>query len=125
MSAVPVVPPTDFVLEPDSSGRGLIATWKAPDPTKVNGRISFYIIKFRKVGSQVENTTTDIEVCKYASYFNLQPTIKHPSLLVQYSAAQLYSTLWYGAVQYSTVQMQYNYFLRMINSTFYEVLLPT
>ena len=61
--AVPRIPPTDFVLKPDSSGRGLIATWKAPDPTKVNGRIAFYIIKFRKVGSQVENTTAIIEVC--------------------------------------------------------------
>lgn len=61
---VPRIPPTDFVLKPDSSGRGLIATWKAPDPIKVNGRIAFYIIKFRKVGSQVENTTAVIDVCK-------------------------------------------------------------
>lgn len=67
MFVVPRVPPTDFVLKPDSTGKGLIATWKAPDPTKVNGRVSFYKIIFRKVGSKVENTTEDIPVRMHTS----------------------------------------------------------
>jgi len=100
--AVPRVPPADLVLKPDSSGRGLIATWKAPDPTKVNGRISFYIIKFRKVGSQGDNTTAIIDVCKYVSYFNLQPTIKHRSVTLLYGVVQC------GAMTYSTAQYKCN-----------------
>ena len=60
--AVPRVAPTDFVLKPDSSGTRLIATWKAPDPTKVNGRVTFYTIKYRKVGSTDEKTTERIGV---------------------------------------------------------------
>ncbi|KAL9985599.1 hypothetical protein ACROYT_G008021 [Oculina patagonica] len=75
---VPRVPPTDLVLKPDSSGRGLIATWKAPDPTKVNGRITFYIIKFRKVGSQVENTTGIIGADKQSySIKGLMPSTRY------------------------------------------------
>ena len=80
--AVPRVPPTDFVLKPDSTGRGLIATWKAPDPTKLNGRISYYKIIFRKVGSQVENKTEDIAVSKHTGnqplniYRHLSDTIR-------------------------------------------------
>ena len=96
MFAVPRVPLTDFVLEPDSSGRGLIATWKAPDPTKVNGRITFYIIKFRKVGSQVENTTAIIEVCKH----DLCPLLQ----LVTCNKTLKYG----GAVQCSAVQCKCN-----------------
>lgn len=61
-SLVPRVAPTDFALKPDSSGTGLIATWKAPDPAKVNGRIIYYVIKYRKVGTTEESTTERIGV---------------------------------------------------------------
>ena len=60
--AVPSVTPTDFVLKPDSSGTGLVSTWKAPDPTKVNGRITYYVIKYRRFGTTEENTTQRIGV---------------------------------------------------------------
>lgn len=84
MIAVPKIPPTDLVLKPDSSGRGLIATWKAPDPTKVNGRITYYIIKFRKVGSLEENTTGIIGVCKHQLFGNfiLLPARLDPQILI-------------------------------------------
>ena len=59
---VPRVAPTDFALKPDRTGTALIATWKAPDPATVNGRITFYTIKYRQVGSVLEKTTGRIGV---------------------------------------------------------------
>lgn len=79
---VPRVPPTDFVLKPDSTGKGLIATWKAPDPTKVNGRVSFYKIIFRKVGSKVENTTEDIPADKETyTIEDLMPSTRYEAII--------------------------------------------
>ena len=57
-----MVAPRDFALKPDSSGTGLIATWSAPDPLRVNGRITFYAIQYRKVGNREVKTTSGIEV---------------------------------------------------------------
>lgn len=78
--AVPSVTPREFSLKPDSSGTGLIATWTVPDPTRVNGKISFYIIKYRKQGEINEQTTNRIEVSSH-----LGTAVRNHQLLEQYS----------------------------------------
>lgn len=57
----------DFVLKFDSIGKGLIVIWKVLDLIKVNGRVLFYKIIFRKVGSKMENIIEDILVRMYIS----------------------------------------------------------
>lgn len=49
-------------MKPDGSGTALIATWTEPDPIRVNGKVSFYIIKYRKQGEIDEQTTNRIGV---------------------------------------------------------------
>lgn len=53
-------------MKPDGSGTALIATWTEPDPIRVNGKVSFYIIKYRKQGEIDEQTTNRIGAEKLA-----------------------------------------------------------
>ena len=59
---MPRATPRDFRMKPDGSGTALIATWTEPDPTRVNGKVSFYTIKYRKQGEIDEQTTNRIGV---------------------------------------------------------------
>lgn len=63
---VPRATPRDFRMKPDGSGTALIATWTEPDPIRVNGKVSFYIIKYRKQGEIDEQTTNRIGAEKLA-----------------------------------------------------------
>ncbi|KAM7446448.1 putative aminophospholipid-translocase [Porites harrisoni] len=99
-SGVPSVTPTDFVLKRDSSGTRLISTWKAPDSTKVNGRITYYVIKYRKFGSTEENTTQRIAADKLAYVIKgLMPSTRYEAKIAAgtESGLGLYTQDWVEA----------------------------
>lgn len=102
---VPMVAPRDFALKPDSSGTGLIATWSAPDPLRVNGRITFYAIQYRKVGNREVKTTSGIEADQFAfTIIGLMPGITYEAKIAagSDSGLGLYTHDWVQATTVAT-----------------------